>query len=184
MRLKDKVAIITGGGSGFGEVTAHLFANEGAAVMLADIKGETAEAVADSINREGGRAIWATTDVSSASSVEAMVQATLSAFEQVDILFNNAGIESFGTVIECDEAIWDRTFAVHVRGAYLCSKYALPAMINSDTPERLAQRLSRYPLGRFGQPEEIARSVLFLASDDSSYATGMCLVVDGGLTAV
>jgi len=252
VRLKDKVAIITGGGSGFGEVTAHLFANEGAAVMLADIKGETAEAVADSINREGGRAIWATTDVSSASSVEAMVQATLSAFEQVDILFNNAGIESFGTVIECDEAIWDRTFAVHVRGAYLCSKYALPAMINSghggvvinvssvaglvglqhmssysaakdaiisltrsmaadfaqhgirvnciapgtsmtplgqrlienDTPERLAQRLSRYPLGRFGQPEEIARSVLFLASDDSSYATGMCLVVDGGLTAV
>jgi NAD(P)-dependent dehydrogenase (short-subunit alcohol dehydrogenase family) len=252
MRLKDKVVIITGGGSGFGEVTARLFASEGAAVMLADIKGETAEAVADSINREGGRAIWATTDVSSASSVEAMVQATLNAFEQVDILFNNAGIESFGTVIECDETTWDRTFAVHVRGTYLCSKYVLPAMIKNgqggvvinvssvaglvglqhmsaysaakgaiisltrsmaadfaqhgirvnciapgttmtplgqrlienDTPERLAQRLSRYPLGRFGQPEEIARSVLFLASDDSSYATGMRLVVDGGLTAV
>jgi NAD(P)-dependent dehydrogenase (short-subunit alcohol dehydrogenase family) len=181
-----------------------------------------------------------------------MVQATLSSFERVDILFNNAGIESFGTVIESDEATWDRTFAVHVRGAYLCSKYVLPAIIESgrggvvinvssvaglvglqhmsaysaakgaiisltramaadfaqygirvnciapgtsmtplgqrlienDTPERLAQRLSRYPLGRFGQPEEIARSVLFLASDDSSYATGMCLVVDGGLTAV
>jgi NAD(P)-dependent dehydrogenase (short-subunit alcohol dehydrogenase family) len=181
-----------------------------------------------------------------------MVQATLSSFERVDILFNNAGIESFGTVIESDEATWDRTFAVHVRGAYLCSKYVLPAIIESgrggvvinvssvaglvglqhmsaysaakgaiisltramaadfaqygirvnciapgtsmtplgqrlienDTPERLAQRLSRYPLGRFGQPEEIARSVLFLASDDSSYATGICLVVDGGLTAV
>jgi len=252
MRLKDKVAIITGGGSGFGEVTARLFAIEGATVMLADINGESAEAVAESINKAGGRAVWAKTDVSSASSVEAMVQATLSAFDHVDILFNNAGIESFGTVIESDEASWDRTFAVHVRGAFLCSKFAVPAMISSghggvvinvssvaglvglqhmsaysaakgaiisltrsmaadfaqhgirvnciapgtsmtplghrliehDTPERLAQRLSRYPLGRFGQPDEIARSVLFLASDDSSYATGMCLVIDGGLTAI
>jgi len=87
MRLKDKVAIITGGGSGFGEITARLFANEGAAVMLADINGPAAAAVAESINKEGGRAIWAKTDVSSASSVEAMVQATLSDFERIDILF-------------------------------------------------------------------------------------------------
>src|SRR5260221_2213957 len=131
MRLKDKVAIITGGGSGFGEVTARIFAHEGAAVMLADINGSAAAAVAESINNAGGHAIWAKTDVSSASSVDAMVQATLSSFERVDILFNNAGIESFGTVIESDEATWDRTFAVHVRGAYLCSKYALPAIIES-----------------------------------------------------
>src|SRR5215470_10413936 len=131
MRLKDKVAIITGGGSGFGEVTARLFASEGAAVMLADINGQAAGAVAESINKEGGRAIWATTDVSSAPSVGAMVHATLSAFERVDILFNNAGIESFGTVIESDETVWDRTFAVHVRGAFLCSKYTVPAMIKN-----------------------------------------------------
>src|SRR6266567_2108251 len=91
MRLAEKVAIITGGGSGFGEVTARLFASEGAAVMLADINGPAAAAVAESINNEGGRASWAKTDVSSASSVEAMVQATLSNFERVDILFNNAG---------------------------------------------------------------------------------------------
>src|SRR5205807_6331654 len=130
MRLAEKVAIITGGGSGFGEVTARLFASEGAAVMLADINGPAAAAVAESINNEGGRASWAETDVSSASSVEAMVQATLSNFERVDILFNNAGIESFGTVIESDEATWDRTFAVHVRGAFLCSKYAIQAMID------------------------------------------------------
>ena len=252
MRLTDKIAIITGGGSGFGEVTARLFASEGAAVMLADINGPAAAAVAESINDSGGRAIWAKTDVSSSSSVEAMVQATLSNFERVDILFNNAGIEGFGSVIETDEATWDRMFTVHVRGAYLCSKYALPPMIDggrggvvinvssvaglvglqhmsaysaakgaiisltramaadfaqhgirvncvapgttmtplgkrlieNDTPEKLAQRLSRYPLGRFGQPEEIARAVLFLASDDSSYATGTCLVIDGGLTCV
>ncbi len=252
MRLKEKVAIITGGGSGIGEVTARLFASEGAAVMVADINGPAGAAAAESINTEGGRATWAETDVTAGSSVEAMVRATLSTFGRLDILFNNAGIEGYGTVIETDEASWDRIFAVHVRGAYLCSKYALPAMIDSgrggvvinvssvaglvgvqnmaaysaakgaiisltremaadfapygirvnciapgttmtplgkrlienDTPERLAQRLSRYPLGRFGQPEEIARSILFLASDDSSYATGMCLVMDGGLTSV
>ena len=252
MRLKDKVAIITGAGSGIGEVTTRLFASEGAAVMIADINGPAAQAVAESINAEGGRAAWTEVDVTSGASAEKMVQVTLNSFGRVDILFNNAGIEAFGTVIESDEASWDRVFAVHVRGAFLCSKYALPAMIDSgrggvvinvssvaglvglqrmsaysaakgaiisltramaadfaqygirvnciapgttmtplgqrlienDTPERLAQRLSRYPLGRFGQPEEIARSVLFLASDDSSYATGMCLVIDGGLTSV
>lgn len=252
MRLKDKVAIITGGGSGFGEVTGRLFAQEGAAVMLADINGAAAAAVAESINAEGGRAMWAQTDVTSSVSVEAMVRATLNNFGRVDILFNNAGIEGFGTVIETDESTWDRIFAVHVRGAYLCSKYAVQSMIDgerggvvinvssvagliglqhmsaycaakgaiisltramaadfaphgirinciapgtamtplgkrlieNDTPERLAQRLSRYPMNRFAEPIEIARSVLFLASDDSAYTTGTCLVMDGGLTCV
>lgn len=252
MRLQDKVAILTGAGSGIGEVTARLFASEGAAVMIADINGTAASAVAASIQAEGGRAGWVQTDVTSGVSTAAMVRSTLAQFGRVDILFNSAGIESFGTVVDTDEAVWDRTFAVHVRGAYLCAKYAIPAMIDggrggviinvssvaglvgiqnmsaygaakgaiisltramaadfaphgirvnciapgttmtplgrrlieNDTPEKLAQRLSRYPLNRFGEPVEIARSVLFLASDDSSYATGMCLVVDGGLTAV
>lgn len=252
MRLKEKVAIITGAGSGIGEVTARLFASEGAAVMIADINAAAAEGVAASITAEGGRAAWEYVDVTASASAEKMVQAALGQFGRVDILFNNAGIEGFGTVIETDEASWDRIFAVHVRGAYLCSKYAVQAMIDggrggavinvssvaglvgiqhmsaycaakgaiisltramaadfapygirvnciapgttmtplgkrlieNDTPERLAQRLSRYPMGRFGEPEEIARSVLFLASDDSSYATGTCLVVDGGLTCV
>lgn len=252
MRLKDKVAIISGGGSGFGEVTARLFAREGAAVMLADINGESAQSVASSITSEGGQAGWARTDVTSSSSVEAMVQAALDQFGRVDILFNSAGIEAFGTVVDTDETAWDRIFAIHVRGAYLCSKYALPAMIEGgrggsvvnvssvaglvgirnmtaysaakgailsltrsmavdfaqynvrvncvapgttmtpmgqrlvegDTPEQLALRMSRYPLNRFGRPEEIANAVLFLASDESSYATGSCLVIDGGLTAI
>lgn len=252
MRLKDKVAIISGGGSGFGEVTARLFAREGAAVMLADINGEAAQSVASSITSEGGQAGWARTDVTSSSSVEAMVQAALDQFGRVDILFNSAGIEAFGTVVDTDETAWDRIFAIHVRGAYLCSKYALPAMIEGgrggsvvnvssvaglvgirnmtaysaakgailsltrsmavdfaqynvrvncvapgttmtpmgqrlvegDTPEQLALRMSRYPLNRFGRPEEIANAVLFLASDESSYATGSCLVIDGGLTAI
>ncbi len=252
MRLKDKVAIITGAGSGIGEVTGRLFASEGAAVMIADINGPAAQAIATSIQAEGGRAAWTEADVTSGASAEQMVQATLNSFGRVDILFNNAGIEGFGSVIEADEASWDRIFAVHVRGTFLCSKYAIRAMIDggysgaivnvssvaglvglqhmsaysaakgaiisltramaadfaahdirvnciapgttmtplgkrlieNDTPERLAQRLSRYPMNRFGEPPEIARSVLFLASDDSSYATGSCLVIDGGLTAV
>jgi NAD(P)-dependent dehydrogenase (short-subunit alcohol dehydrogenase family) len=252
MRLKDKVAIITGGGSGFGEVTGHLFAREGAAVMLADINSAAARAVAESIQSEGGKASWAETNVSSSGSAAALVETTLAHFGQVDILFNNAGVEGFGSVIDSDEATWERIFAVHVRGAFLCSKYTIPAMlkrakggsvinvssvaglvglqnmaaysaakgaiisltrsmaadfaqhnirvnciapgtamtplgkrlIENDTPEKLAQRLSRYPLRRFGEPEEIARSVLYLASDDSSYTTGTCLVMDGGLTSV
>src|ERR1700726_5384 len=131
MRLKDKVAIITGGGSGFGEVTARLFASEGAAVMLADINGDAARTVAGSIISEGGQAHWAQTDVTSPASVEAMARAALNKFGHVDILFNNAGIEGFGTVVDTDESAWDRIFAVHVRGAYLCSKYTLPSMIES-----------------------------------------------------
>lgn len=252
MRLTDKVAIITGAGSGIGEVTAHLFAREGAAVMVADINVEAAQKVAEAIQVEGGRAASVRADVTSEESAAAMTQATLTNFGRIDILFNNAGNEAFGTVVNTDLASWDLIFAVHVRGTFLCSKYAIPAMINggrggvvinvssvaglvgiqnlsaycaakgaiisltramaadfaaqkirvnciapgttmtplgqrliaNDTPERLAQRLSRYPMNRFGQPDEIARSILFLASDDSSYATGMCLTVDGGLTCV
>ncbi|MFN8456202.1 MAG: SDR family oxidoreductase [Anaerolineae bacterium] len=252
MRLADKVAIITGGGSGIGEVTAHLFAREGAAVMIADINVEAAQKVAEAIQAEGGRAAAIKCDVTAEESAAAATQAALTSFGRVDILFNNAGNEAFGTVVNTDLAAWDLIFAVHVRGTYLCSKYAIPAMIEggrggvvinvssvaglvgiqnlsaycaakgaiisltramaadfaaqkirvnciapgttmtplgqrliaNDTPERLAQRLSRYPMGRFGQPDEIARSVLFLASDDSSYATGMCLTIDGGLTCV
>jgi NAD(P)-dependent dehydrogenase (short-subunit alcohol dehydrogenase family) len=252
MRLAEKVAIITGGGSGFGEATARLFAREGSAVMLADINAAAAQAVAESITAHGGRAAWCETNVAVGESVQAMVKATLERLGQVDILFNNAGIEGFGSVVDADEAIWERIFAVHVRGAFLCSKYAIPPMIErnaggsiinvssvagviglqnmaaysaakgaiisltrsmaadfakqgirvnciapgttmtplgkrlieNDTPEKLAQRLSRYPLGRFGEPEEIARSVLYLASDDSSYTTGTCLVMDGGLTSI
>lgn len=252
MRLAEKVAMITGAGSGIGEATAHLFAREGAAVMIADINGEAAQKVCEAIQAEGGHAAWVQTDVTSEESAAAMIQTTLARFGRVDILFNNAGNEGFGSVVNTDLAVWERIFAVHVRGTFLCSKYVIPAMIEggkggvvinvssvagligipnmaaycaakgaivnltramavdfaahhirvnciapgttmtplgqrliaNDTPERLAQRLSRYPLGRFGQPEEIARSVLFLASDDSSYATGMCLTIDGGLTCV
>lgn len=252
MRLKDKVAIITGGGSGFGEVTGHLFASEGAAVMIADINGTAAQAVAEAIQAKGGTAAYVEANVASSESTEAMAKATLASFGQVDILFNNAGIEGWGSVVDADEAVWERIFAVHVRGAFLCSKHTIPAMIKrgkggsvinvssvaglvglqnmaaysaakgaiisltrsmaadfaqhkirvnciapgtamtplgkrlieNDTPEKLAQRLSRYPLGRFAEPEEIANSVLYLASDDSSYTTGSCLVMDGGLTSV
>lgn len=252
MRLADKVALITGGGSGFGEATAHLFAAEGAAVVLADLDGAAAQAVAEAIGVAGGRAAAVEADVTVAAGGAAMVQAALSSFGRLDILFNNAGNEGFGTVVETDEALWERIFAVHVRGTFLCAKYAVPAMIAggrggavinvssvagliglarmsaysaakgaiisltrtmavdfaphkirvncvapgtaltplgrrliaNDTPEMLQRRLSRYPLQRFAEPEEIARAVLFLASDESSFSTGSCLVVDGGLTAI
>ena len=131
MRLTEKVVIITGGGSGFGEVTGRLFAQEGAAVMLTDINGAAVQAAAESINAEGGHAAWIETDGTSSPSVEAMVGATLTKFGKVNVLFNSAGVEGFGTILETDEATWDRMFAVHVRGTYLCSRYAVQAMIDS-----------------------------------------------------
>src|SRR5436305_14724929 len=97
MRLTEKVAIITGGGSGFGEVTGHLFAREGAAVMLADINGAAARTVAESITAEGGRAAWAETDVTSSSSVDTMVRAALSQCGQVAILFSSDCSDRFGS---------------------------------------------------------------------------------------
>ena len=129
MRLVDKVAIITGAGSGIGQETAHLFAREGAAVIIADINIEAAQKVAEAIQAEGGRAAWVKCDVTGEESAAATTQAALTNFGRVDILFNNAGNEAFGTVVNTDLASWDLIFAVHVRGTYLCSKYAIPAMM-------------------------------------------------------
>src|SRR2546429_5113448 len=110
MRLSEKVAIITGGGSGIGEVTARLFASEGAAVMLADINGPAAAAVAESINAEGGRATWAETDVTAGSSVGGVGRATLSTFFRLGILFNNAGIQGACSGIQTHGTGLERTF--------------------------------------------------------------------------
>src|SRR5437868_2390344 len=174
MRLTDKVAIITGGGSGFGEVTGHLFAREGAAVMLADIDGAAARTVAESITAEGGRG-GVVINVSSVAGL-------------VGLQNMSAYCAAKGAIIALTRAM-GADFAPHgIRVNCIAPGTAMTPLgqrlIENDTPEKLAQRLSRYPLGRFAQPEEIARSVLFLASDDSSYATGMCLVMDGGLTCV
>lgn len=129
MKLAGKVALITGAASGIGRASALLFAREGANVAAVDVDGAGAEATAARIRGGGGAAIPIAGDVSLARDAERMVAATLDAFGGLHILFNNAGIFRHGTVVETDEAEWDRVLAVNLKGVYLVSKYALPHMI-------------------------------------------------------
>jgi NAD(P)-dependent dehydrogenase (short-subunit alcohol dehydrogenase family) len=249
MRLKNKVALITGGASGIGEATAMLFAREGARVAIAGRNEERGRSVTGRITAAGGKAVFIRTDVRIASDCARAVQETLSACDGLDILFNNAGVFYPHTIIDCTEEEWDLQMDVNLKGTFLMSKAVLPRMIEQrsgvivnnssgwgiaggdsavaycaskggvvlltkamaidhgrqgirincvcpgdvDTPmlpedarmrglkwdDYLAGCADR-PMGRIGTPDEIAKAVLFLASDDSSFMTGSSLVVDGG----
>jgi NAD(P)-dependent dehydrogenase (short-subunit alcohol dehydrogenase family) len=252
MRLKDKVALITGGTSGIGEATAVLFAQEGAKVAITGRNEQRGREVATRIEQNGGRAIFVRADVRLANDCRRAVEETVRCFGKLDILFNNAGVFYAHDALECSEEEWDLQIDVNLKGTFLMSKFALPQMIaqgggvivnNSsgwglvggdkavaycaskggvvlltkamaidhggqgirvncicpgdvDTPmlpedarirglkweEYLAGCANR-PMGRIGTAEEIAKAVLFLASDDSSFMTGAALAVDGGGTA-
>lgn len=252
MRLKDRVALITGGTSGIGEATALLFAREGARIAIAGRNSERGAAVAGGIKAAGGEAIFLRADVSQASDCQRVVDETVREFGCIDILFNNAGVFYPQTALECSEREWDEQIDVNLKGTFLMSKYALPGMIarqrgvivnnasgwgvvggdraaaycaskggvvlmtkamaidhgrqgirvncvcpgDVETPmlpmdakmrglkwdEYIAGCANR-PMGRVGTADEIAKAVLFLASDDSSFMTGAALVVDGGGTA-
>jgi NAD(P)-dependent dehydrogenase (short-subunit alcohol dehydrogenase family) len=244
MKLKGKVALVTGAGSGIGQATALLFAREGADVAVNDIDLASAEKTTESISRMGGKAITVRADISAEKEVIEMVHTTIGKLGGLHILVNNAGIGGGGPMLESSVETWDRVMAVDLRGSYLCSREAgrwmvahnsgkivnissiaaLRAQINMSpyaaaktgiisltrtlaqewarysinvncivpggidtpmsrghsadlTPERIKQMI---PLGRMGQPEDIARAALFLVSDDASFITGVYLPVDGG----
>jgi NAD(P)-dependent dehydrogenase (short-subunit alcohol dehydrogenase family) len=252
MRLADKVALITGGTSGMGRATAVLFAQEGARVAITGRNEARGRQVLAEVEQAGGTAIFVRSDVRFAEDCRRAVEETLQAFGRLDILFNNAGVLYANTVLDCTEEEWDLTLDTNLKGTYLMSKFALPAMIaqgsgviinnasgwglvggdgaaaycaskggvvlltkamaidharqgirvncicpgDVDTPmlpedaQRRGMKWEAYlasaanrPMGRIGKPEEIAKAVLFLASDDSSFATGAVLAVDGGGTA-
>jgi NAD(P)-dependent dehydrogenase (short-subunit alcohol dehydrogenase family) len=252
MRLKDKVALITGGTSGIGQAAALLFAAEGASVAITGRNAQRGARVVTRIRKIGGEAVFLRANVSRVKDCEKSVRETLRAFGRLDILFNNAGVFYPQTALECSEKEWDEQIDVNLKGTFLMSKFALPAMIaqksgviinNSsgwgivggdhavaycaskggvvlltkamaidhgpqgirvncicpgdvETPmlpadakmrglkwrDYIAGCASR-PLGRVGTVDEIAKAVLFLASDDSSFMTGAALIVDGGGTA-
>ena len=127
MRLKNKVAIVTGGGSGFGEGIAHRFAQEGCAIIVADIARDKGEAVAAAINAAGGRAHFVAADVADGASVKALLDATLAQFGKLDIVVNNAGTthrnQSLLTVSEAD---FDRVYAVNVKSLYWTAQHMVP----------------------------------------------------------
>jgi len=130
MRLANKVALITGGGSGIGRETALLFAAQGAAVLVADINNAAGTEVVGAIAAAGGQAAYAHADVSKAADCEAMVRAAEERFGKLNVIFNNAGImhSRDDDAINTDEDVWDLTMAINLKGVYLGCKYGIPAL--------------------------------------------------------
>lgn len=126
MLLKDKVAIITGAGSGFGRATAELYAKEGAKVVVVDYNEDTAQQTVKALHENGGTAVAVQADVSNEDDVKKFIQAAVDMFGKIDILFNNAGVYAPGTVEETSMDDWNRSINVNVTALFLASKYAIP----------------------------------------------------------
>lgn len=129
MRLKNKVAIITGGGTGIGRATALLFAREGASVVITGRRETPLKETVSEIRNLNENAIFVTGDVSKADDAQKMIQKTLETFGGLDILFNNAGVNyKPDTIMATKEDAWDVTVDINLKGTYLVSKYAIPEM--------------------------------------------------------
>src|SRR5450631_2930305 len=128
MRLQDKVAVVTGAASGIGEKIVRTFARAGASVAVADLDGAGARRVAAELNHEGARAIAVTMDVTNEAEVDAAMADVVGKFGQVDILVSNAGIQIIAPVEELAFDDWKRLLAVHLDGAFLCTRAALRYM--------------------------------------------------------
>ncbi|SFJ15124.1 NAD(P)-dependent dehydrogenase, short-chain alcohol dehydrogenase family [Paenibacillus sp. UNC496MF] len=129
MRLKDKVILITGSGSGIGKSTALLFASEGAKVVVNDLSEPNGTRTVQEIEAAGGEAIFIRADVTNPADVSAMVDAIIAEYGVIDVLFNNAGISGVGVLHEIEPDAWDRVMNVNIRGVFLPSKYVLPHMM-------------------------------------------------------
>ncbi|MFX1304234.1 MAG: SDR family NAD(P)-dependent oxidoreductase [Promethearchaeota archaeon] len=125
MKLKDKIAIITGAGAGIGEATAILFAKEGAKVCCNSLS-DSAKNVVEKIKSIGGDAIFVQADVSVEEEAKKIIEKTINNYHKIDILFNNAGIVLGGAIDSISTQDWDKTMAINVRGIYLVTKYAIP----------------------------------------------------------
>ena len=134
MRFQDKVALVTGGGSGLGQAACLGFAREGAAVSVVDLDEAGGQRTVSMIGESGGNAAFFGADVTSSSDVQAAMRAAAEHFGALHVLYNNAGIGSprLGARIdEVDEADWDRVLGVNLKGVFLCSKYGVPEIRRS-----------------------------------------------------
>ncbi len=130
MRLKDRVALITGAASGIGLESARLFATEGARIVAVDLNDEAGEACASRIRDDGGEAIYVHADVSKSSDCKEMIDAAEKEFGKLDTLFNNAGImhSADDDAVNTDEKIWDLTMGINLKSVFLGCKYGIPAL--------------------------------------------------------
>lgn len=246
MRLKDKVAVVTGAAKGIGLACARCLAEEGAKVVLSDIDATAGEAAAESLQAAGADALFVACDVGDKAQVDALIERCVAAFGRLDCAVANAGIVHIEDFLALDEADFDRVLRVNLKGAFLTGQAAArqmvkqggggaiinmssvqailaipviapyvvskgginqltkvmalaladqcirvnaigPGSINTEVlasvvsdKEALGKVLSRTPMGRIGEPEEIGRVAVFLASDDASYVTGQTIYADGG----
>ena len=246
-----QVVLITGAAGGIGRAAVQAFARAGARVVAVDLDEAGAQQAAELARAEGAESLAVQADVASSASVQAMVAAAVARFGRLDAAFNNAGVELEGVPThEADEALFDRTIGINLKGVFLCMKYQLrqmlaqggggvivntasvaglvgaatmpayaaskhgvvgltksaaleyakkgirvnavcPGVIRTAMTERaVAQRPEReafinslHPMGRIGEPQEIAATALWLCSPAASFITGQALAVDGGMLA-
>ncbi len=241
--MRDKIATVTGGGSGIGRAAALAFAERGARVVVADVNTDGGQETISMIESAGGEALFVHTDVTKGAEVEALIDKTVATYQRIDYAFNNAGYyPGLRPIADYTEEMWDQTIAVNLKGVWLCMKYQVPHMsaggsiVNTSSvaglvavPEHYGYTASKWgvcgitksaarefadqgirvnavcpgvidtpmaandfmleeyralhPLGRFGQPGDIASMVMWLCSEESSFITGQLLAVDGGWTA-
>lgn len=128
MKLKGKVAIITGAGSGIGRATAILFARRGGRVVVGDVSSENGNETVRMITDNGGEGMFVKVDVANGTEIENMVRRVVSRYKKIDILVNNAGIRGIGTALTTSEEQWNRVIEVNLKGVFLCSKMVIPEM--------------------------------------------------------
>jgi 3-oxoacyl-[acyl-carrier protein] reductase len=128
MKLKNKVAVITGGAQGIGRAIALGMAREGAKVIVADLQAEKANSVADELRRLGSEALGVGVNVADQSSVKQLAETTFDGFGRIDILINDAGIYLKSSVVDMSESDWDRTLDINLGGNFLCCRAFVPAM--------------------------------------------------------
>lgn len=163
MLLKDKVAIITGGGSGLGEAACKLFAKEGAKVVVADFDLTKARVVADFIHEHGGQAIADYVDVSQRATVYSMVDNVIDIFGRVDILVNNAGITMDSTLVKMKQEQWDNVIAVNQTGVFNCTQEVIPRMIQQGFGRIINTSSIVGRFGNFGQTNYAATKAAVIA---------------------
>ncbi len=133
MRLKDKVAIITGAGRGIGEATAKKFAEEGAKVVVASLFAEEVETTVNEIKAEGGEAFGVVVDVTNREHVDKMINEAVEKYGRLDIIVNNAGITADSTLVKMTEEQWDKVINVNLKGVYNCGQAAAKVMVEQGS---------------------------------------------------